>query len=686
MEEAKSNKINHTMKKYAVILHIPLSLLMCFALEWMSRHSFMEAWLFVTERTGAFLYNSYLIFVAYSLTFLVKRRTFFRMLISGLFVTLGIINCVILFNRVSPFGFSDIGMVGDLLTMQNTNYFSWGQAVLSASAILGYAIFLIILFKKNEPDTVSLPFTIRALIVAFLFISVGPLTYGLRKADILTSYFGNLAQGYLDYGYIYGFSASALDRGMTKPLGYSQKGIDAILDKNSDAKTTLDPKDAPNIVVVLLESYFDVDEANFIVCDEDPMPFFHYLEKNYSTGHMTAPVVGAGTCNTEFEMLTGMTCQFFGPGEYPQKTVFRDIDSCESAASVLKTLGYSSTAVHNYGGDFYSRKNAFSKMGFDRFICEETLDITDYTPMKSWPTDGILIQPTLDAMAATEGPDFVYTITVGTHGDYPTYKVIDDPEIGVISKGKTTAKNYQWLYYINMLHNMDNWMRDYITALDSTGEDTLVIMFGDHLPTMGLYEREVKTHDLYQTKYVTWNNFGMGKNDADLYAYQVLAEYMNRLGIHEGNFFKYNQTKKAAGMKADSDRYVLNLGALQYDLLYGKRYLYKDGNPYPGTDITMGIYDIRVDRTYRFADRLYIYGDGFTRWSKVFVNGEKVDTEYMSGQVLSIDEHDIHDGDTIQVGHVGDSFMDNSSSVFQSSNSFMVTLPKNTVIAGGEYK
>ena len=345
--------------------------------------------------------NSYIIFVVYLLVFLGRKRTFWRMVISAFFVTLGIINCVILLNRVSPFGFSDIGLVGDLLTMQNTNYFSWGQAIVSLAAIGGYIVYLVILYRITKPEPAKLSFPIRAIIVTLAFISIAPITYGLRKADVLTSYFGNLAQGYYDYGYIYGFTTSALDRGMTKPIGYGKERIERIISQDDAGETTLDRENAPNIVVVLLESYFDVGEASFIRCSEDPMPFFHSLEKNYSTGHMTAPVVGAGTCNTEFEILTGMTCQFFGPGEYPQKTVLKEIDSCESAASVLKTLGYSSTAVHNYGGDFYSRRNAFSKMGFDRFICEETLDITDYTPMGSWPTDGILIQPTLDAMAAT---------------------------------------------------------------------------------------------------------------------------------------------------------------------------------------------------------------------------------------------------------------------------------------------
>ena len=36
------------------------------------------------------------------------------------------------------------------------------------------------------------------------------------------------------------------------------------------------------------------------------------------------PSVGAGTANTEFEVLTGMNMRFFGPGEYPYKTVVKN--------------------------------------------------------------------------------------------------------------------------------------------------------------------------------------------------------------------------------------------------------------------------------------------------------------------------------------------------------------------------
>ena len=659
------SKLSIFLNKHALLTHIPLSLAMCFALEWMSQHSFMEAMNFVVNHTGAYLYNSFLIFSVYNLVFLTKRKTFLRMVISAVFVMLGIINCVILFNRVTPFGFTDLSMIGDLLTMQNTNYFTADQAAMSVAAIAIYALLMVRLFIKGAQQKPKYPFWLRLALVVFCFVTIPFSTRILQNNGVLTNYFGNLAQGYKNYGYLYGFATSILDRGMSKPKDYSDETVKSILKKTDMGENTIDEENLPNIVVVLLESYYDVSEADFIETSEDPMPFFHYLEENYSTGHCTVPVVGAGTCNSEFEVLTGMSCQFFGPGEYPQKTVLKQTN-VESVADILGEIGYGTHVVHNNGGNFYSRANAFSMMGFDTFTCKEMLDITDYTPLGSCPLDDILIPATMDAMNSTESSDFVYTITVGTHGDYPTYQVIEDPAIEVNAKGKTEEQNWQWEYYINMLHNMDTWMKNYVEALNSTGEDTLLIMFGDHLPTMGLTEEEIATGDLYQTKYVTWNNFGMEKEDMDLTTYQLVSEYLDRLGIHGGTMIDYNQYQTNAGVDASSDEYLEDLEMLQYDLLYGERYAYDQGDPYPSSDLIMGINDVVIDAAYLYGDKLHIYGDNFTKWSKVYVNGEKVTTSYESGQVLTISADSIENGDTICVCQVG-----SSSTIFRSSNDYM---------------
>ena len=59
--------------------------------------------------------------------------------------------------------------------------------------------------------------------------------------------------------------------------------------------------------------------------------------KEYSSGYYKVPAVGAGTANTEFESITGMSLHYFGPGEYPYKSILKET-TCESAPYVLKSF------------------------------------------------------------------------------------------------------------------------------------------------------------------------------------------------------------------------------------------------------------------------------------------------------------------------------------------------------------
>ena len=111
-------------------------------------------------------------------------------------------------------------------------------------------------------------------------------------------------------------------------------------------------------------------------------------------------------------------------------------------------------------------------------------------------------------------------------------------------------------------------------------------MFGDHLPTMGLQNSDMKSGDIYKTKYITWNNMGLPKEDADLYAYQLLAQTTDTVGIHEGTIMNYHQTQMNS---TDEASYQDGLDLLQYDILYGKRYCYNGTDLYPASDLVMGI-------------------------------------------------------------------------------------------------
>lgn len=650
--------VNH-LNRYSLIYHGVLACLLCFIIECISRRSIWSAFTFVGGHTAAYLYNSFIIFTSLSLAYLVRRRTLVRLLVSGFWLFLGTVNGCILAKRVTPFGFTDLKCLSDLFAMQNTNYFTATEAILVVSIVGVFLVTCIWLFVKGPRFQGPTHKYLSPLFVAAICLLLPLTTKAAQSTNIVASYFSNIAQGYENYGFVYGFSSSVVDRGMSKPDNYSEETIQQIEDTVNASKkdTTVTASDAPNIIVVLLESFIDPDDVKFLNCSEDPIPNFHNLYENYSSGYLTVPVVGAGTANTEFEVLTGMSLQYFGTGEYPYKTTLKQTD-CESIASDLSAIGYGTHVVHNNGGNFYSRRNAFTMMGFDSFTSKECMNIHEYTPLGDWPTDDILIDETMKALDSTPGQsDLVYTITVQGHGDYPKEKILTSPEIRV-SGAADEGSNNSWEYYVNMIHEVDKFIANLIDELSARDEKTMVVMFGDHLPTMGLEESDMVSGDIFKTKYITWNNFGLEKKDADITSYELLANITDQLGIHEGTLFTYTQTQM------DSPDYLTNFEQLQYDLLYGERYAYHGEDKYPASDLVMGIDDVKLYRIWNTLDgRICLYGSNFTPWTRVYVNGERVPTTFLSSSMLRISGSSVNEGDTITANIVG-----SSSTIFRTSN------------------
>ena len=664
-------KVVDVLNRYAVLFHIALSLSIVFVVELISRRSVLSALNFIRIHPLAYLYNSFIVFASLMLVFLFRRRGFFRVLITSFWVLLGIINGCILSNRVTPFTYTDLKCVSDLLSMTNTNYFTAQQAT---AVVFGFVIFILLMvalfIKGPRYQGKKHPVAYPLSVLAVLFIGIPAATSAATNTHIVDTYFYNIAQGYEDNGFIYSFSSSVVNRGMSKPETYSKETIDTIENQvNTQVAKTKSSK--PNIICILLESFVDPEELTYLKTNKDPISFYHYLEDNYTSGYLTVPVVGAGTANTEFEILTGMSMQYFGTGEYPYKTILKQTD-CESIASDLSKIGYGTHVVHNNGGNFYSRANAFSMMGFDTFTSKECMNITEFTPNGNWAEDAILVNETIKALDATEGSDFVYTITVGTHGDYPKQPILDNPEYVVTGANSEESAN-QWTYFVNQAHKTDLFIQNLITELDKRDEDTIVVMFGDHLPTMGLTNEDTVPGDIYKTKYQTWNNMGLEKQDADLYAYQLLASVTDSVGIHEGTIWKYHQNELANNeAKLDRDAYLNGLENLQYDLLYGDRFAYNGEDLYPATEIVMGIDEVVIEKAQRFeiSNALMLTGSSFTPWTRVYVNDSRVDSVLVDGKHMRISLDDVEDGDVIQMKVLG-----SSNSVFRVSNEFVYDDP-----------
>lgn len=665
--EAKEQELLHNSKqvsalvnflnRYSIFFHVLLACSICFVIEWASRHSFVDAFHFVFDRSLVYLYNSLIVFASLTLVYLFRRRILMRTLVSVFWLVLGIINSCVLLNRVTPFGFTDLKLVSDLFSMINT-YFTPLDIMLAIAGV-GFVIFAIALLWIKAPKFQGTQHKFVSIISLGSFVLLIPMvTHAAVNNNVLASYFENIAQGYKDYGFVYSFSASVVDRGMHEPENYTENTIQQVLN-NIENKETVTTKDMPNIICVLLESFVDPNEINFLEYSQDPTPNFHALYDNYTSGHLEVPVVGAGTANTEFEVLTGMGIQFFGLGEYPYKTVLTT-NTCESIAGNLSKLGYGTHAVHNNDGNFYGRDLIFSQMGFDSFTSKELMNIQEWTPLGSWPKDNCLIDEVKNTLDSTpDNPDFTYTITVQAHGAYPTEKVLTNPAIAVTGASTEEANN-QWEYYINMIHEVDQFIGDLTEMLSEREEKTMVVFFGDHLPTMGLTEVDMATKSLFQTKYITWNNFGLENNSKDLTTYQLLSYALDQLDIHQGTMVNYHQTNDYKV----TESYETNMELLQYDILYGNRYTYGGLDLYPASDLIMGTEEVEITSLSADEQYLQISGNNFTPWSKVFVNDDNVSTLYVSSTELRIELRDLADGDnTIVVNQMG-----SSDTVYRSSN------------------
>lgn len=588
---------------------------------------------FMVSDPIVFLYNALILFTTLVLASLVKRRVFVFTIVSLFWLGIGIVNGVILTQRMTPFTVKDLSNLGDGLTII-TNYLKTWQIVLAAVVVVLAILGLVLLFIKGpqKKDKLHRKRNVVAVCLVFLFTF---LSSSLAiSTGVVETFFGNLAYAYRDYGVVYCFTNTWLNTGIHKPAKYSKESILNIFDKNElgdDNAMLLEQKDVdeqyPNILFLQLESFIDPMTIKSIELSEDPCPNFRKLMSEYSSGQLLVPACGAGTANVEFEVLTGLSVKFFGPGEYPYKAILKE-ETGESLAYDLDSLGYKSHAIHNHRAVFYNRNTVFSNIGFDTFTSVEYMKNVAKTP-KNWAKDKALTECIEDALDSSEGRDMIYTISVQGHGKYPSEQVILDPKIQVLSAPSEELK-WKYEYYVNQIYEMDQFIGDLIDKLSKRDEPIMLAMYGDHIPAIDMTEDDLESGNLYATQYLIWNNFGLAKDDENLHTYQLASHMMDMVDLQVGTIFTYQQNHK------NSETYLDDLKALGYDMLYGKRYIYGGTNPFTPTKLKMGVNDITIDDVVKIGDRYYIKGKNFTQYSKITLNGKELNTIYLGENILGL--------------------------------------------------
>lgn len=600
--------------------------------------SLVGAPLMIINQPLVFIYNWGIIFATLSISLLFKRRNFVAMVVGIFWIVLGTINGIILTKRMTPFTVYDTKNFKDGLTLI-TQYFKVWQMISLILLILFSIIFLVIYFFGSK-KWINLNWKKNIVTIIIIFAVLAGQTVGMLKIGKLSTYFGNLNYAYRDYGFPYGFINTTANTGINKPFGYSENSIKEILENDTSTKEIFDPKEygnktwygnykKPNIIILQLESFSLAQDYNHIGVSADPTPVFNKLRKDYSTGWFKVPACGAGTANTEFEVLTGISSRFFGPGEYPYKGKLRK-NTQESMANVLKENGYYTAAMHNHRALFYNRNEVYPNLGFDSYTSVEYMNDVERTPV-GWAKDSTMIDDIMDIITTTDESDFLHIVSVQGHGAYPPNKIFSSPYVTVSANNDATKYKYE--YYVNECYEMDKFLGDLIEKINEAGEPTIMLVYGDHIPALDVKENEYANGDLYKTRYVLWDNIGLPKMDEDLNAYESGARVLEAAGIiHEGVIFDYQQTAD----KKNNKNYLKNLKALSYDQMYGENYAFGGKRPYKRTKMKMGFKDIEAEKIVKIGDNYYITGKNFTECSSFSIDGKILKTIYLSPELIGL--------------------------------------------------
>jgi Sulfatase len=229
-----------------------------------------------------------------------------------------------------------------------------------------------------------------------------------------------------------------------------------------------------NLHVILEESFWDPTSLAGAGFGADPVdPRFRELWRQSNHTRGLSPAFGGQTANAEFEVLCG-----FPVNQIAVKFEFNLLRDVPCLPRILGELGYRTVASHPNVAGFWNRYAAYERLGFETFWAEDAFDMSD----RNGPflADRSLHRQVREKLQATDDsrPVFDYIVTIDGHWMYDA----GDERLPVVT---STSKIKEARDYANMLHYKTRQMMDAIETIRRDDPDSLIVLFGDHLPMLG---------------------------------------------------------------------------------------------------------------------------------------------------------------------------------------------------------
>lgn len=401
-------------------------------------------------------------------------------------------------------------------------------------------------------------------------------------------------------GFLLAFLAELPTAFVSVPSPYYPSAVADVLRRYAGAGSGSSSSRRPgvNLIVYLVESLMDPDDLGYRYT-EDPVPEIRGLRQRYTSGHAFVPEEFGGSANTEFELLTGMSVSFLPKWSLPYRQYVRR--SLPALPSVLKSLGYATTAIQADPKYFYNREEAYPLLGFDRVIWLDNIPGVERAVRGQSPSDQAVVASIIQASQARR-PFFIFAFPTSTHSPY-TQRTYASSRLDVRNPPEDDPTG-EVKEYINALRVADRAVGTLIDYFRHQPDSTMIVVLGDHLPPISstgfrrFFANLSRIPAAEQARFhrrvplLVWSNFDRTKDTLEVGTNVLAAHLLTHMGISPPGFFavcaalgrRIPVLPGAGPPDADIEPWnpdtisgpvrgiVNDYRLLQYDLLLGKQY------------------------------------------------------------------------------------------------------------------
>ncbi|MGU3443044.1 LTA synthase family protein [Bacillus cereus] len=574
--------------------------------------SFIEAMNWIYFYNMQFILSFVVIYAIYILVYNLIGKVFLSIVLTSCtLVILCIVNYLKLIFRGDPLYPSDFTQITHMQSVipMVMDYFSWSYIFVIIVSIV--ACIVAGIYMRRYIQNVKIHLGIRALlVVGSIFVLYA---YGNFANTFMNKVFQksgvdfvlwNQNENYASNGFVLGFISNLDTTAMEKPKNYSKENM---LQIANDIKKQYSrnignqkKKEKPNIIFVMSESFWDPTKVTNLSFSEDPVPNLHHYIENFPGGQTISPTFGGNTANVEFEALTSYSMSLLKPGSIPYQQVITNKKEVPSIPTALKKEGYYTSAIHSFGRTFFKRDDVYKVLGFDKFNAEDTMENVDIDG--DYISDLAMSKEIIAELEEQKQPTFIHAVTMQNH--FPFTEGRFGENLIEISGLENEESKGELETYTEGLRRSDEALQYLIEQLDNLDRPTLLVFFGDHLPSLGTnksfykengYITNEKTPSerlaMAQTPLLMYANFDMPNDNLGLVSpihfSNLIFDYA---GLNKSLFYQFlSELYKEIPvlrdeLKVDKNGEVINdltkkqnemleqYKMLQYDLLVGNQY------------------------------------------------------------------------------------------------------------------